>query len=114
MVSGDVHDAGSAACPLEQCAKHLLVRLRPVHAALQAPEVDDVTDEVQGVALDLTQEIEEVLRAAASEGIPIMTQELNKPLYEKWFTNTRTLLMPDKLSLSEKKAKFGSAPYLAE
>ena len=36
----------------------------------------------------------------------IITHESNKPLYEKWFTNSRTLLMPDKLSLSEKKAKF--------
>jgi glyoxylase-like metal-dependent hydrolase (beta-lactamase superfamily II) len=46
------------------------------------------------------------LRAAAAEGIVIITHESNKPLYEKWFTNTRTLLMPDKLSQSEKKAKF--------
>src|SRR5262249_51842398 len=46
------------------------------------------------------------LRAAAAEGITIITHESNKPLYEKWFTNTRTLLMPDKLSQSEKKAKF--------
>src|SRR5262249_35438641 len=46
------------------------------------------------------------LRAAAAEGITIITHESNKPLYEKWFTNTRTLLMPDKLSQSEKKPKF--------
>jgi glyoxylase-like metal-dependent hydrolase (beta-lactamase superfamily II) len=46
------------------------------------------------------------LRAAAAEGAIIITHESNKPLYEKWFTNSRTLLMPDKLSQSEKKAKF--------
>ena len=46
------------------------------------------------------------LRAAAAEGITIITHESNKPLYEKWFTNTRGLLMPDKLSQSEKKARF--------
>ena len=46
------------------------------------------------------------LRAAAAEGITIITHESNKPLYEKWFTNTRGLLTPDKLSQSEKKAKF--------
>jgi glyoxylase-like metal-dependent hydrolase (beta-lactamase superfamily II) len=46
------------------------------------------------------------LRAAAADGIIIITHESNKPLYEKWFSNTRTLLMPDKLSQSEKKAKF--------
>ena len=46
------------------------------------------------------------LRAAAAEGATIITHESNKVLYEKWFTNPRTLLKPDKLSQSEKKAKF--------
>jgi glyoxylase-like metal-dependent hydrolase (beta-lactamase superfamily II) len=46
------------------------------------------------------------LRAAAAEGATIITHESNKPLYEKWFNNPRTLLMPDSLSQSEKKAKF--------
>ena len=46
------------------------------------------------------------LRAAAAEGAIIITHESNKPLYEKWFSNPRTLLMPDQLSQSEKKAKF--------
>ena len=36
----------------------------------------------------------------------IITHESNKPLYEKWFSNPRTLLNPDALSKSEKKAKF--------
>ena len=46
------------------------------------------------------------LRAAVAEGAIVITHESNKPLYEKWFTNPRTLLMPDNLSQSEKKAKF--------
>ena len=46
------------------------------------------------------------IRAAAAEGAAIITHESNKPLYEKWFSNSRTLLMPDKLSQSEKKTKF--------
>jgi glyoxylase-like metal-dependent hydrolase (beta-lactamase superfamily II) len=46
------------------------------------------------------------LRAAVAEGATIITHSSNKPLYEKWFTNTRTLLQPDALSKSEKKAKF--------
>jgi glyoxylase-like metal-dependent hydrolase (beta-lactamase superfamily II) len=46
------------------------------------------------------------LRAAVAEGAIVLTHESNKGLYEKWFTNSRTLLMPDKLSQSEKKAKF--------
>ena len=46
------------------------------------------------------------LRAAVAEGATIITHESNKPLYEKWFTNSRTLLDPDTLSKSPKKAKF--------
>jgi len=46
------------------------------------------------------------LRAAAAEGATIITHESNKPLYEKWFSNSRTLLMPDKLAQSGKKPKF--------
>jgi glyoxylase-like metal-dependent hydrolase (beta-lactamase superfamily II) len=46
------------------------------------------------------------LRAAIAEGAIVITHASNKPLYEKWFSNPRTLLMPDKLSQSEKKAKF--------
>src|SRR5262249_37166998 len=46
------------------------------------------------------------LRTAVAEGAIVITHESNKPLYEKWFSNPRTLVMPDKLSQSEKKAKF--------
>jgi glyoxylase-like metal-dependent hydrolase (beta-lactamase superfamily II) len=46
------------------------------------------------------------LRAAVEEGATIITHESNKALYEKWFSNPRTLLMPDNLSKSEKRAKF--------
>ncbi|HEY2917723.1 MAG TPA: MBL fold metallo-hydrolase [Candidatus Binatia bacterium] len=46
------------------------------------------------------------LRAAVAQGVTIITHESNKPLYEKWFSNSRTLLMPDKLSQSEKKARL--------
>jgi glyoxylase-like metal-dependent hydrolase (beta-lactamase superfamily II) len=51
------------------------------------------------------------LRAAVAEGATIITHESNKPLYEKWFSNPRTLVMPDRLSQSEKKARF---EYMAE
>jgi glyoxylase-like metal-dependent hydrolase (beta-lactamase superfamily II) len=46
------------------------------------------------------------LRAAVAEGATIITHESNKPLYEKWFSNSRTLLNPDALSKSARKAKF--------
>src|SRR6185295_2890718 len=46
------------------------------------------------------------LRAAVAEGATIITHQSNKVLYDKWFTNPRTLLAPDAMSKSEKKAKF--------
>src|SRR5439155_6471295 len=50
-------------------------------------------------------------RASVAEGATVITHESNKGLYEKWFSNSRTLLMPDKLSQSEKKPKF---EYMSE
>jgi len=46
------------------------------------------------------------LRAAAAEGATVITHESNKGLYEKWFSNPRTLLIPDRLAESKKKPKF--------
>ena len=48
------------------------------------------------------------LRTAALEDAIIVTHELNKPLYEAWFSNPRTLQAggPDDLEKSGKKAKF--------
>jgi glyoxylase-like metal-dependent hydrolase (beta-lactamase superfamily II) len=46
------------------------------------------------------------LRAAVAEGATIVTHEINKPLFEKWFSNPRSLSMPDKLAHSGKKPKF--------
>jgi glyoxylase-like metal-dependent hydrolase (beta-lactamase superfamily II) len=48
------------------------------------------------------------LRTAALEGANIVTHEMNKPLYEQWFNNPRTLAAggPDELEKSGKKARF--------
>jgi glyoxylase-like metal-dependent hydrolase (beta-lactamase superfamily II) len=48
------------------------------------------------------------LRSAALEGATIVTHELNKPLYETWFANPRTLAAggADELEKSGKKARF--------
>jgi glyoxylase-like metal-dependent hydrolase (beta-lactamase superfamily II) len=45
------------------------------------------------------------LRTYVAEGIPIITNEANKPFYEKAWSAPRTL-MPDKLSQNPKKATF--------
>ncbi|HEX4999690.1 MAG TPA: MBL fold metallo-hydrolase [Terriglobia bacterium] len=51
------------------------------------------------------------LRVVAAEGATIVTNEMNKPIFEKWFSNPRTLQAsgggwPDALEQSGKKAKF--------
>jgi len=45
------------------------------------------------------------LRAYVAEGATIVTQEINKPYYEKIWANQHTLV-PDKLSQNKKKPKF--------
>lgn len=46
------------------------------------------------------------MRAMVLEGATIITQELNKEIYERWFANPRTLVGPDELEKSGKKPKF--------
>jgi len=48
------------------------------------------------------------LRASVLDGQTIVTHEMNKPLYETWFNNPRTLAAggPDELEKSGKKPKF--------
>jgi len=48
------------------------------------------------------------LRASVLDGQTIVTHEMNKPLYETWFANPRTLAAggPDELEKSGKKPKF--------
>ena len=45
---------------------HVVVRLRPVPAALQLPAVDDVADQIERVAVHVADEVEQQLGLAAA------------------------------------------------
>ena len=59
VIAGDEDDVVPLAHPAEQLLQHVVVGLRPVGAALDAPEIDDVADEIDAVCFGVAQEIEE-------------------------------------------------------
>ncbi len=67
VVARDEDHLGAALGLAEDRAQHVVVRLRPEHGLLHAPDVDDVADQEQRVHLDVMQEIEQQLGAAALE-----------------------------------------------
>ena len=69
VIARDEDDARALAHLAQQLLQHVVVRLRPDGAAADAPEVDDVADEVDGVGLGLLQEVEKQvgLRGARPE-----------------------------------------------
>ena len=66
VVAGDVDDVGALARLAQDLLHHVVVRLRPVPPALQAPAVDDVAHQVEIVALVLLQEVEQKFGLAAA------------------------------------------------
>jgi hypothetical protein len=66
MVARDQYHPGAAMRQLEQAADHLVVRVRPVPAFLEPPAVDDVADQIERLALDCVEEVEQQRRVAAA------------------------------------------------
>ena len=64
VIAGDVDDPRSVLALLQQQPQHLGVRRRPMEAAAQAFEIDDVADEIQRVAARVAQKIEQQLHPA--------------------------------------------------
>ena len=67
VIAGDENHFGAALGLAQNRAQHIVVRLRPEHALLHAPHIDDVADQEQVVHLDVVQEIEQQVGAAAFE-----------------------------------------------
>jgi hypothetical protein len=59
VVARDEDDPRALARLAQQLLHDVVVRLRPVPAAAQLPAVDDVADEVEGLALHVAQEVEQ-------------------------------------------------------
>ncbi len=62
VVAGNEDHLGAALGLAEDGAQHVVVRLRPEHGLLHAPDIDDVADQEQGVHLDVVQKIEQQIR----------------------------------------------------
>ena len=75
VVAGDVDDVGALARLAHDLLHHVVVALRPVPPALQAPAVDDVADQVQMLALVLLEEVEQQLGLATARSEMDVGQE---------------------------------------
>jgi hypothetical protein len=65
MVARHIDDARPVLGFLENAAHHVVMTRRPVPALAQLPAVDDVADQIEGLAIDRFQEIEQQLGIAA-------------------------------------------------
>ena len=75
VIAGDVDDVGALAGLAHDLLDDVIVALRPVPPALQAPAVDDVADEIEVLALVALQEVEQDLRLTASRAEMNVGQE---------------------------------------
>ena len=65
MIARYIHHLRTLARLAQQLLHHIVMRLRPVPAFLQAPGVDDVAHQIEGFGFVLAQKIQQVLRLAA-------------------------------------------------
>ena len=65
VVAGDVDHARAAPRALHDAPHDVIVRGRPVELLLQPPPVDDVADQVHGLAVDIVEEVDQQLGVAA-------------------------------------------------
>jgi hypothetical protein len=75
VIAGNVDDVGALAGLAQDLLHDVVMCLRPVPPALQAPAVDDVTHEIQMVALVFLQEVEQQLGLAAARAEMDVGQE---------------------------------------
>ncbi len=59
MVAGDEHDTGALAGLAQQLLQHVVMGLRPHGPALDAPEIYNVANEVDGLGVVVLKEVEE-------------------------------------------------------
>jgi len=64
VVARNINDLGPLARQPEDLLHHVVVGLRPVPAAGQLPAVEDVADQVEPLALDVADEVEQELGLA--------------------------------------------------
>ena len=66
VIARQINDAGALAGLPQQLLHDVVVLLRPVPAGLQLPAVDDIADEIDGIGVVVTQEVEKLAGLAAA------------------------------------------------
>ncbi len=66
MIAGNEDDVRALAGLAHKLLHDIVVRLQPARIALQAPEIDDVADEIDGARLVIAKEIEKSLSLSSS------------------------------------------------
>jgi hypothetical protein len=61
VIAGNEHETHTLAHAAEQLLHHIVVRLRPVRTPLDAPEVDDIADQIDEVRLAVAEKIDQPL-----------------------------------------------------
>ena len=59
VIAGDIDQVAAFAHLAQQLLQHVVMRLRPIDAALDAPEIDDVADQIDAGGFVAAEEIEE-------------------------------------------------------
>ena len=66
VVAGDINDARSFAPGAEKLLDYVIVGLRPVDAATERPNINEIADDVERLEFVGTEEMQEGVRAAAA------------------------------------------------
>ena len=61
VVTRHVDDARALSSLVDDRAQHIVVRFRPIESALEAPEIEDVADEIELLDLDAVQKIQQLV-----------------------------------------------------
>src|SRR3546814_21172380 len=71
MIAGDIDDAGAALRALQHAPDDVIMLGRPEMPFLEAPAVDDVADQIERLAIDMVEEIDQqkIGRASCRERV---------------------------------------------
>ena len=75
MIAGDIGNPRATVGHLEQPSNHAVVRVGPVPTLSESPHVDDVTDKIDRLALDMLECTRELLRLRTARAKVAITQK---------------------------------------
>src|SRR3546814_8796336 len=66
MIAGDIDDAGAALRALQHAPDDVIMLGRPEMPFLEAPAVDDVADQIERLAIDMVEEVDQQIGVASA------------------------------------------------